>query len=160
MGKVVRSNEEIERIYREYSNTIYRICFAYMKSVPEAEDMVSDTFLQLIKKGPVFENAENEKAWLIRVAINLCKNSLKHWYKKCVHIDLIKDTHENEHHVDETMEVIKTIPSKYKIVVYLYYYEGYNSKEISKILKKPSSTIRNHLTEAREILRERLGDFE
>ena len=58
------------------------------------------------------------------------------------------------------MEVIKTIPSKYKIVVYLYYYEGYNSKEISKILKKPSSTIRNHLTEAREILRERLGDFE
>lgn len=57
---------------------IYRICFAYMKNVPEAEDMVSDTFVQLIKKAPYFENAEHEKAWLIRVATNLCKNALKH----------------------------------------------------------------------------------
>ena len=49
MKKIVRSNDEIERIYHEYNNMIYRICFAYMKNVPEAEDMVSDTFVQLIK---------------------------------------------------------------------------------------------------------------
>ena len=43
--KVIRSNDEIERIYHEYNNMIYRICFAYMKNVSEAEDMVSDTFV-------------------------------------------------------------------------------------------------------------------
>lgn len=73
MKKVIRSNDEIEIIYRKYNNMMYRICFAYMKNVPEAEDMVSDTFVQLIKKAPYFENAEHEKAWLIRVATNLCK---------------------------------------------------------------------------------------
>ena len=56
--KIVRTNDEIERIYHEYNNMIYRICFAYMKNVPEAEDMVSDTFVQLIKKAPYFENAQ------------------------------------------------------------------------------------------------------
>ena len=63
-------------------------------------------------------------------------------------------------HIDETMEAIRNLPDKYKTVVYLFYYEGYKSEEIAKILKKPSSTIRNHLREARSILRERLGEIE
>lgn len=159
MKKTIRSNAEIERIYREYNNTIYRICFAYMKNASEAEDLVSDTFFQLIKKGPSFENAEHEKAWLIRVASNLCKNSLKHWRRKCVDIDAVAETPGEKLYVDETLEVIKNLPNKYKTVVYLYYYEGYNSGEIAEILKKPSSTIRNHLKEAKAILRERLGDI-
>ena len=62
MKKVIRSNDEIESIYHEYRNMIYRICFAYMKNVSEAEDMVSDTFVQLIRNAPSFENAEHEKA--------------------------------------------------------------------------------------------------
>lgn len=160
MKKIVRSNDEIERIYHKYNNMIYRICFAYMKNVPEAEDMVSDTFVQLIKKAPYFENAEHEKAWLIRVATNLCKNALKHWQTKCVHMDGMEDMSGNEMHIDETMEAIRNLPDKYKTVVYLFYYEGYKSEEIAKILKKPSSTIRNHLREARSILRERLGEIE
>ncbi len=160
MRKTVRSNSEIERIYHEHSNTIYRICFAYMKNSSDAQDMVSDTFFQLIKKAPLFESSEHEKAWLIRVATNLCKNSLKHWSKKCIDIDTIVDMAGEEMYIDETMETIKKLPDKYKTVVYLYYYEGYSSEEIAKILKKPSSTIRNHLREARQILKEKVGDVE
>lgn len=160
MKKVIRSNDEIERIYHEYSNMIYRICFAYMKNVSEAEDMVSDTFVQLIRKAPSFKNAEHEKAWLIRVATNLCKNALKHWQKKCVHMDEMEDASGEEMKIDETMEAIRNLPDKYKTVVYLFYYEGYNSEEIATILKKPSSTVRNHLREARGILKERLGEVD
>ena len=140
MKKIVRSNDEIERIYHEYNNMIYRICFAYMKNVPEAEDMVSDTFVQLIKKAPYFENAEHEKAWLIRVATNLCKHALKHWQTKCVHMDGMEDMSGDEMHIDETMEAIRNLPDKYKTVVYLFYYEGYKSEEIAKILKNYPNT--------------------
>lgn len=75
-------------------------------------------------------------------------------------MDGMEDMSGNEMHIDETMEAIRNLPDKYKTVVYLFYYEGYKSEEIAKILKKPSSTIRNHLREARSILRERLGEIE
>lgn len=61
--------------------------------------------------------------------------------------------------IDETMELVLTLSDKYKTVVYLYYYEGYNTEEIARILKKPSSTVRNHLIEARQLLKERLGEI-
>lgn len=75
-------------------------------------------------------------------------------------MDGMEDMSGDEMHIDETMEAIRNLPDKYKTVVYLFYYEGYKSEEIAKILKKPSSTIRNHLREARSILRERLGEIE
>ena len=67
---------------------------------------------------------------------------------------------EEEMKIDETMEAIQNLPDKYKTVVYLFYYEGYNSEEIATMLKKPSSTVRNHLREARGILKERLGEID
>ncbi len=75
-------------------------------------------------------------------------------------MDGMEDMSGDEMHIDETMEAIRNLPDKYKTVVYLFYYEGYKSEEIAKILKKPSSTIRNHLREARSILRERLGEID
>lgn len=159
MRRIIRSKDEIENIYRTYADTIYRICFAYMKNEADAGDIVSETFVQLIKKGPAFENKEHEKAWLIRVATNLCVNALKHWSRRCIDIDGLYDISAHEINLDETMEVILRLPEKYKTVIYLYYYEGYNCEEIAMMLKKPSSTVRNHLAEARRILKERLGDI-
>lgn len=159
MRRIIRSKDEIENIYRTYANIIYRVCFAYMKNEADAEEMVSETFVQLIKKGPEFDNKEHEKAWLIRVATNLCINALKHWNRRCVDIDCIYDVSTHDIVLDETMEVILGLPEKYKTVIYLYYYEGYNCEEIALMLHKSSSTVRNHLAEGRRILKERLGDI-
>ena len=155
-----RADSEIEEIYRRQVRTVFRVCFTYMKSVADTEDAVSDTFVKMIKTAPAFDNEEHEKAWLIRTAVNVCKDALKHWWRKCEDISDYSDTLESESplDVDDVTEAVLGLPEKYKAVVYLYYYEGYTSVEISELLHKPKSTIRNHLHEARNLLRERLGD--
>ena len=153
------TDKEIAEIYTRQMRTVYRVCFAYMKNSADTEDAVQDTFYKMMKSGATFESVEHEKAWLIRTAVNVCKNSVRHWFRK--HEDLTD--YENlqgvgKVEIDTTFEVVMGLPDKYKTVVYLYYYEGYTTPEISNILKKPQSTIRNYLHEARAVLKERLGD--
>ena len=160
-NSLLRTDKEIAEIYERHKDMIYRICFAYMKNSMDTEDVIQDAFCSLIKSGPVLESAEHEKAWLIRTASNLCKNKLRHWWRKRENLE----DHENllannDFEIDDTFNAVMELPHKYKTVVYLYYYEGYDSVEISKILQKPQSTIRFYLSNARKILREKIGgDF-
>lgn len=160
---LLRTDKEIGEIYQRHIKTVYRVCFAYMKNPADTEDAVQDTFYKLIKSGVAFESDEHEKAWLIRTASNICKNILGHWWRKRNRLENFEDIQDDDgghFEVAETFNVVMGLPNKYKTVVYLYYYEGYNSVEISNILEKPPSTIRNYLHEARGILRKKLGgDF-
>ena len=84
---------------------------------------------------------------------------LKHWWRRRENIEDFHDLQgPEETGTDEVFRAVMDLPAKYKTVVYLYYYEGYTSTEISGILKKPQSTVRNYLHEARAVLKERLGD--
>jgi RNA polymerase sigma-70 factor (ECF subfamily) len=156
-----RADREIAEIYERHRLTVYRVCFAYMKNAADTENAVQDTFYRLIKSGALFESGEHEKAWLIRTAANVCKNVLRHWWRRRERLE----DHENLRgdgsvEIDEVFSAVAGLPDKYKTVVYLYYYEGYDSAEIAGILKRPKSTIRNYLHEARGVLREKLGgDF-
>ena len=162
-NSTLRTGTEIAEIYQRNKDMLYRICFAYMKTGPEAEDIIQDTFINLMKSGPFFENAQHEKAWLIRTASNLCKNALRHWWRKRENLEDKGDQLQAKEsfEIDETFEVVMALPYKYKTVVYLYYYEGYDSTEIAITLQKPQSTIRYYLAEARKILKKQLngGDF-
>lgn len=154
-----RTEKEITDIFVRNSNTVFRICFMYMKNTPDAEDAVQDTFLRLIKSGPFFESTEHEKAWLIRTAMNVCKNKLRHWWLKRENIeDLYELLQSEDVIIDDLFREILSLPSKYKTVIFLHYYEGYTSAEIAGILKKPASTIRYWLSEARTLLKERIGE--
>jgi len=160
-NSLLRTDEEIAELYERHKDMIYRICFAYMKNIMDTEDVIQDTFYNLIKSGTVFKSAEHEKAWLIRTATNICKNTLRHWWRKRESLDdnetlQAKDVYE----IDDTFNAMMTLPDKYKTVVYLYYYEGYDSVEISRLLQKPQSTIRYYLSQARRTLRVIIGgDF-
>ena len=144
----------IEEIYRKYANMIYWVSFSYMKNREDTEDIVADVFVKLIKTGVNFQSGEHEKAWLLRTAINLCKDNLKHWRRKSVDIDECVDLQgENPFQTDETLKAVMELPDRYKAVIYLYYYEGYTTEEVAQILKKPQSTIRVHLHDARKILK-------
>ena len=150
---------DIEAIYTRHFRTVYRVCYAYMKNPADTEDAVQETFFRMIRRQPHFENPEHEKAWLIRTASNICKNELKHWRRTQTDLDSYTDLPAQEPESSgDLMEAIKALPERYKTVIYLYYYEGYQTAEIAKMLKKPHSTIRNHLREARLLLKERLGD--
>ena len=144
----------IEEIYRRHFDMVYRIGFSYLKNSSDAEDIAADVFALLMQKCIIFQNAEHEKAWLIRTTINTCKNRLKHWWRSRADIDDYENLRsDSTFHIDETLETVMALPVRYKDVIYLYYYEGYTSKEIAGMLRKPHSTIRNHLREAKIILR-------
>ena len=155
---LLRTDKEIIEIYNRHVKAVYRACLAYMKTKADIEDMVQNTFIGLIKYDGNFQSEEHEKAWLIRTAINLCKNNLTHWWRKRENIDDYENlSSEHGFEIDDIFQEVMSLPPRYKDVIYLYYYEGYNTAEIAEMLNKPSSTIRNHLHEAREILREKLG---
>ena len=154
-------NAGIEEIYKKYVNMIYWVSFAYMKNNADTEDVVADVFVKLIKSGVKFQNEEHEKAWLLRAAINLCKDNLKHWRRKSYDIDECENLQgEDYFKSNEILKSIMELPERYKEVIYLYYYEGYSTEEIAKILKKPNSTVRVHLHEARKILKGVIEEYE
>jgi len=147
-------SQSFEESYELYFHMIYRVCFSYMKNAMDTEDAVSDVFEKLLNRHASFKSAEHEKAWLLRTAINQCKDHHKHWWRKR---DDIADhgalEAENPFKENELLSVILDLPERYKDVIYLYYYEGYSTIEIAKLLAKPQSTIRNQLREARILLR-------
>ena len=155
---LVRSEKEITDIYERHVNMVYRVCFSFMKNTADTEDRVQDTFIQLISSDMDFQSEEHEKAWLIVTASNLCKNHLRHWWQKRFNIDDYENVATTQpFEIDETLAVVMALPDKYKLTLYLYYYEGYNSTEIARLMEKPQSTIRNYLHRGRNILREKLG---
>jgi len=148
------SSKSVEEIYRRHFDMVYRISYSYLKNPSDTEDATADVFAKLMQKNITFQNAEHEKAWLIRTAINICKNHLNHWWRSRADIDEYENLPcDDPFHIDETLKIVMELPTRCKDVIYLYYYEGYTSEEVAEILKRPHSTIRNHLHEARNKLR-------
>jgi len=155
------SLNNFEEIYKRHFDMVYRVGFSYLKNSSDTEDVAADVFAKLIRKGITFQNAEHEKAWLIRATINTCRDYLKQWWRNRADINDYENLQSDDpFHIDVTLKAVMELPTRYKDVIFLYYYEGYTSEEIARILRKPHSTIRNHLREARNLLRGVLGNEE
>jgi RNA polymerase sigma-70 factor (ECF subfamily) len=153
------NTEQFLQRFLPLQQMLFSEALALLGSKTDAEDAVQETFFRLIRRQPHFENPEHEKAWLIRTASNICKNELKHWRRRQADLDAHADLPAPEQtESGDIMDAIMSLPERCKTVIYLYYYEGYQTAEIAKMLRKPHSTIRNHLREARLLLKERLGD--
>lgn len=149
-----KPSQAFEEIYERQFDTVYRVCYSYMKNAADTEDMVADVFEKLLKSKTAFIDLEHEKAWLLRTAINRCKDFLKNWWRGRVNLDSYEDAEAlNPFSESEMLKVILDLPKRYKDAIYLHYYEGYSTAEVAQILKKPQSTIRNHLSEARKLLK-------
>lgn len=156
------AGEWFEVFYERNYKLVYRLCFTYMKNQAEAEDCTEDVFVKVLTGDFSFNDETHEKKWLTITAINLCKDRLKHWWHR--QVTSIEEEPEipveNAIPIDETLEAVRKLPVKYKDVIYLHYYMDYKTDDIAAMLKKPPSTIRNHLREARELLRRQIGGFE
>lgn len=152
-----RTSEEITQLYNEYVDMIYRIAFMFFKNEQDTEDAVQAIFLKLIEKNIQFKSKSHEKAWLIVAAKNHCKNAVKHWWRKTIAFDTIK--HAESEAMDDTslLDSVKKLPDKFKMPIYLFYYEGYSTKETAEILELNESTLRSRLAKAREILKLEIG---
>lgn len=156
----MRSEQEVNRAVEQYSDTIRRLCMVYLKNYADTEDVFQTVFLKYILSSVSFENTEHEKAWLIRVTINACKDLLKNFFHR--HIIPLDEILEQPAQLPpdnrEVIEAVLSLPKKYKEVVYLHYYEEYTAPQISQILGKNINTIYTLLTRSKKMLKEKLGD--
>ena len=155
----MRSEEEAARAIERYGDMVRRLCLVHLKNPADTEDIFQNVFLKYVLSPVVFESAEHEKAWLIRVTINACKDLVKSFFRsRTVPLEELLDQPAplSEEH-KEVLEAVLALPPKYRDAVYLHYYEGYTAVEIGKLLGKNTNTVYTLLTRARERLRETLG---
>ena len=135
MTTLLRTDKDIEDIYRRYVDMLYRVAYSFMKNSADAEDMVQETFIRLLRSGTSFASEQHEKAWLIVTVSNLCKSALRSpWQRRTGLDDMAEPPAAADATPDETLEAVLALPEDYKLPVYLFYYEGYPTAEIARML--------------------------
>lgn len=157
----MQSEQEVNRAIEKYADMIRRICLIHLQNSADTEDIFQTVFLKYVLRSVPFESEEHEKAWLIRVTINACRDLRRSFFKsRTVSLeDLIEMPAPMLQSNREVLEAVISLPKKYKDVVYLHYYEGYTAAEIGEILGKNVNTIYTLMTRSKKLLKEKLeGD--
>lgn len=147
-----RTDISSDKIIRKYFDMVYRLALSQTRSVTLAEDVTQEVFLRFIQKKDIFESDEHIKAWLIRVTVNCSKGMFKSsWFRKTIPLteEISFDTPEKS----EVYFAVQNLPSKYRTVIHLFYYEDMSVKEIADALGMKQSTVKSHLFRGRELLR-------
>ncbi|MCH5253367.1 MAG: RNA polymerase sigma factor [Lachnospiraceae bacterium] len=158
------TRQVFEAYFKEQYSLVYRVAFMQMKGHADAEDVLQEVFVRLLKYQPQFENSEHEKAWFIRTTINICKDIIKSkWHSTTVSIEKIPESEKNYFNLphvkeDETLWAVLELPEKYRSCLYFFYYEDYSIREIAEILGISENTVKTNLRRGREALKEILKD--
>ena len=164
----VRGREEMAQLYERHVDMVYQICLMLLKNVPDAEDVTQTVFRRVLEYEKPFRDLEHEKAWLIVAARNECKNQLKHWWRTRRADPEVFSTlacPPPEEDKTELRRLIWELPEKYRLALYLYYYQGYTTQETGRLLGQGPATVRAWLSRGRKKLKLRLeeeklyGDF-
>ncbi len=151
-----RLEERIGQMIQTYEKDLLRLCCMYLKDRTTAEDAVQETFVKAYRNLKNFRGESNEKTWLVRIAINVCKDMQRTaWFQnlgRMVNLDDVKLPQETEVR-SEVVEQIMSLPKKLKEVVLLFYYENMNQSEIAEALGVSVTIVHRRLNKAREALR-------
>ena len=153
------SMAEFRELYDRQINRVYRLALLLLGSVADAEDVAQTVFLKIWEKNPKFRDADHETAWVLTTTRNQCRDLQKSFYRK--HRTAIEDAPEKSVSLvsdvdNEIWQALQSLPEKYRIVLYLYYYEGYPVKELSLLLGRRESTLQTQLATGRKLLKESL----
>lgn len=150
----------IEEIVHTYSNMLYRICIVMLGNEADAEDAVQDTFCKYLEWNKEFTDKEHEKAWMITVATNRCRDMqrmrLRH---PKVNLEKVTTSYEAPDYNEIIAELIK-LPPSIKSVVYLHYIEGYKLTEVSEMMGISSNAVKKRLQRGRKMLKLKLEDLQ
>ncbi len=154
----MRSEGEVNRAIERHADTVRRLCMIHLKNYADAEDIFQTVFLKYVLSSISFESQEHERAWMIRVTVNACKDLLKSFYRsRTVSLEELVDwPAEASADHREVLEAVLSLPKKYRVVVYLHYYEGYTAPEIGRILRKNTNTVYTLLNRSRQMLKKKL----
>lgn len=153
------TEESFNKLIEIHKDTVFRIALNYTKCIDVAEDITQNVFIKLYCCNRAFESQDHIKHWLIRVTVNECKKVLLSPWQKRETIDDYAETisFATEEHSD-LFYAVMSLPKKYRIVIYLHYYEGYRTEEISEILGIPAATVRTQLKRGRDLLKKSLEE--
>lgn len=170
----MHKEDSLEEVVRRNSDMVYRLTYSLVRNRADADDIYQEVFMRYLKKKPKFESGEHERAWLIRVTVNCCKNYWKSpWVKlRAVYHEAVITQNEGlpgnntlvmtkntttSGQDDLLIETVRQLPEKYRVVIHLFYYEEMSVEEIGKVTGTRTSTVRTQLTRARKLLKEKLG---
>ncbi len=145
---------DISQVYNINKNSVYRLALTYLHSQAEAEDVCHDVFIKMIEHKASISPGK-ERPWLLTVTANECKNRLKFW-KRHENGELSDSIPAKETQASDIFETVMSLSVKERTVIYLYYYEGYDTKEIARILKITASAVRSRMERARKHLKTKL----
>lgn len=148
------TTEHFTYIAQRYMDTVFRVAFSYMKSRADADDITQNVLLKLYRYEGDFESESHLKHWLIRVTINECKSAFRSLWRKTENIeDYVNSLEMPSQEHSDLLEAVMSLPKKYRVAIYLFYYEGYSTREIAELLAMPEATVRTHLARGREKLK-------
>lgn len=155
------THEKFTQLVQTYIDTVFRIALNYTKNPSDAEDIAQNVFLKLYKEQRVFDSDEHIRNWLIRVAVNEGKRHIRSpWHNHVPYEEYVSSVPFPSPEHGELFDAVMSLPVKYRLPIYLHYYEGYSTGEIGQILRIPHTTVRTHLSRGRELLRKQLQEVE
>ena len=146
----------IEEPFHKYKDAVYRLALSYTKSPAEAEDVCQSVFLKMMEQRSIASG--KEKAWLLQTTANTCRNLLRSsWWRKTDSLDDAIPASFSPEYADVYQAVMELEP-KYRVVIYLRYYEEYSTKEIAQLLHISQSAVTTRLSRGREMLKTTLKE--
>ena len=151
--------DALTALYTRNVDAVYRICYVYLRSRADAEDAVQSVFLRYLQQQPVFRDENHERGWLLLTAKNICRDMLRSWWRHRVGLDELPEPAApmRDKEPSELTEALLALPEKYRITLYLYYWERYPAREVAVLLGCRESTVRTRLQRGREMLKNDLG---
>lgn len=148
------TDQEFTRLARLYMDAVFRVAYSYLRNQADADDVTQDTLMTLRQHPAEFSSDEHVRNWLIRVAINRCKDQLRAPWRRTEPIDDYENSLAFEEPEDESLfRAVMELDAKYRVPLLLYYREGYAIREIAQMLRVPAATVGTRLARGRKRLK-------
>ena len=153
------SEREYTQAVERHLDMVYRIAFNWSRHPPDAEDASQEVMLRLWRTGTDFQREEQLRRWLVKVTVNECKRiSLRPWRQRTAALEDCDGPVFEDREKQELFDAVMELPGKYRVPLYLYYYEGYAVNEVGELLGLRPSTVQTRLARGREKLKKMLTE--
>lgn len=153
---ITQACNDLEQAVKRYGHRVQSLAFVYLKNRFDAEDAAQEVFLTYFQKAPRFFSGQKEKAWLMKVTVNRCRDMLRTKYRE--ELPLTEDISYLPPQESEVLQAVLSLEETYRVPIHLHYYEGYSLQEIAKLLRVRPGTVGSRLSRGRTILKQRLEE--
>lgn len=153
------TDERFTYLARKYMDTVFRLAYSRLKSGADADDVTQNVLLKLYQSDKPFQSEEHIRSWLIRVTLNECGSFFRSPWRRAEPLEQFMGelTLPSQEH-EELFRAVMALPSKYRVVIHLYYFEGYSSEELARLLDIPAATVRTRMARARKLMKKHLTE--